>query len=118
MKRRAFTLVEIMIVILIIGILLMIAVPQFMMARENSRQKSCLSNLTEINDAKEEWATATGQGDTAVPDSHALAPAYLKVMPSCPTSGTYTIGAVNQNATCSYQSGQWPHVLPTTSAGG
>jgi Tfp pilus assembly protein PilE len=105
-----------MIVVLIIGILLMIAVPQFMMARENSRQKSCLSNLSEINDAKAQWATATGQSDTATPTTSQLAPAYIKVFPTCPTTGVYEINPVDENASCSYQSGDWPHIL--TSVGG
>ncbi|GIV13145.1 MAG: hypothetical protein KatS3mg021_1427 [Fimbriimonadales bacterium] len=38
-RERGFTLVEIMIVVLIIGILLAIAVPSFMNARERSRAK-------------------------------------------------------------------------------
>ena len=37
---RAFTLVEIMIVVLIIGILLSIAIPNFISARESSRAKA------------------------------------------------------------------------------
>jgi len=54
--KRAFTLVEIMIVVLIIGILMAIAVPNFVKARESSRKQTCISNLKQIDQAKEQWA--------------------------------------------------------------
>src|SRR6476659_357816 len=100
--RRAFTLVEIMIVVLIIGILLAIAIPNFIRARETSRAKSCQSNLQHLDSAKEQWAmdnkkTAT---DTA-PASTDLAPTYVKSYPTCPSNGTYTIGQVGTTPTCS-----------------
>ncbi|MBX3097772.1 MAG: type II secretion system protein [Fimbriimonadaceae bacterium] len=65
-KKNAFTLVEIMIVVLIIGILLAIAVPNFMTARQNSRANTIIANLEKIEDAKEQCAMNEGlvAGDT------------------------------------------------------
>ena len=65
--RRGFTLVEIMIVVLIIGILLAIAVPNFIKARETSRSKSCVANLKQIEAAKEQWCMDNKQSTTATP---------------------------------------------------
>lgn len=56
LPARGFTLIEIMIVVLIIGVLLAIAVPNFTRARESARQKACIANLRMIDSAKEMYA--------------------------------------------------------------
>jgi type II secretion system protein G len=100
-RERGFTLVEIMIVVLIIGILLAIAVPNFMNARERSRANSCRSNLRQIQAAKEQWAMANNQGPTSTPDWPDLVPNFIQQRPTCPSGGTYTIGNMQTNPTCS-----------------
>ena len=100
--RRGFTLIEIMIVVLIIGILLAIAVPNFVKARESSRQKACIGNLKQIDAAKEQYAMdgkkAAGAA-VATTDIYG-ATSYVKVAPECPAGGTYTIGAVGTDPVC------------------
>src|SRR5919199_1020769 len=108
--RRGFTLVEIMIVVLIIGILLAIAVPNFIKARETSRTKSCVANLKQIDSAKEQWAMDNKQqnGATVAMTDLVGTSAYLKSTPSCPSGGTYTVGTIGTAPTCSISG----HVLP------
>jgi prepilin-type N-terminal cleavage/methylation domain-containing protein len=105
MKRyghsRGFTLVEIMIVVLIIGILLAIAIPNFVQAREASRAKSCVANLKQIDSAKQQWAMDTKQTSGATPGTTDLAPAYMKSFPSCPSGGSYSINDISTSPTCS-----------------
>ena len=101
--ERGFTLIEIMIVVLIIGILLAIAVPNFVKARETSRAKACVSNLKQIDSAKEQWAMDTKAGDGDVgPLMTAIAGTglYIKAEPECPSGGIYTIAVIGTDPTC------------------
>jgi prepilin-type N-terminal cleavage/methylation domain-containing protein len=102
-KTKGFTLVEIMIVVLIIGILLAIAVPNFIKARESSRAKTCVANLRQIEAAKEQWAMEEKKGATDTPVQADLVGAnnYIKKWPECPSGGTYTINNVATAPTCS-----------------
>ncbi|MBS1716484.1 MAG: prepilin-type N-terminal cleavage/methylation domain-containing protein [Armatimonadetes bacterium] len=107
--RRAFTLVEIMIVVLIMGVLLSIAIPQWVNARTTSRTNACVSNLHKIEDAKDQFAMANGLGNGAVVLQTDLAPLFLRSsFPSCPAGGAYAINPIGTNVTCTVAN----HVLP------
>ncbi len=90
-----------MIIILIISILIALAVPSFLSARERSQVKTCTGQLRQIKYAKESWAMDNRQPVTNAPEWDELYPAYMKDRPECPAGGDYTIRAVNQDPTCS-----------------
>jgi prepilin-type N-terminal cleavage/methylation domain-containing protein len=94
-QQQGFTLIEMMIVVLVIGILLGIAVPNFVRAREGTRTKACVENLQKIQWAKEQWAIENNQpANGAVVESDIAGSfKFLTELPDCPSSGTYDIGA-------------------------
>lgn len=102
--KKGFTLVEIMIVVAIIGIIIAIAVPAFIRARENSRGRACQENLTKIEGAKEQYILEERQSATVVPTWGNLILAdgtgYLKSTPRCPSGGTYAINDGVSAPTC------------------
>ena len=112
--RRGFTLIEIMIVVLIIGILLAIAVPNFVKARESSRAKSCVANLKQIDSAKEQYAmdAKLTTGGSVAMTNLVGADNYIKATPQCPSGGAYTVGSVGTDPTCNRGgTGATAHVL-------
>ncbi|HVM60731.1 MAG TPA: type II secretion system protein [Verrucomicrobiae bacterium] len=75
--RSAFTLVEIMIVVAIIGLLAALAVPGFVKARKQSQGRRILNDCRQQDAAIDQWALETGQTDGATVNTTGAA-TYLK----------------------------------------
>lgn len=97
-----------MIVVLIIAVLLAIAIPNFMKARDTSRTKACVANLRQLDTGKVQFAMDAKLAAAAKVADTDLVPDYVKTMPECPAGGTYTINAIDADPTCSLGD---PHVL-------
>ena len=117
---KGFTLVEIMIVVAIIGLLVAIAIPNFLRARTEARADACVANLKQIESAKERWAMSTGAEGTDTPLETDIIPDFLKAPPTCPAGGTYAYGTINTVPTCGIGTNDTAdtyddHVLPYAS---
>ena len=101
-RKSAFTLVEIMIVVAIIGLLAAIAIPNFIKAREASQKNACIANLKQIDGAKQTWALETKQVSTATPvEADIYGPTlYIRDTPACPANGAYVLNNVANKPTC------------------
>lgn len=109
-KDEGFTLVELMVVVLIIGILIAIAVPVFNSARANAQRRSCQANQRTYEGAYQTWyaddpgnaALAAGFGDMTDTDG-VLIPQFVKASPECPGGGAYSVAMQNNGLTIDLQ---------------
>jgi len=108
-KRGGFTLIEIMIVVAIIGLILGVALPAFMKSRTQARKQVCISNLSQIESAKQRWGLENNKkdGDVAADGDLFGEGSFIKIKPSCPGEGTYDLKSIGTSATCTQEG----HVL-------
>lgn len=66
--RDGFTLVEIMIVVVLIGVLAALAIPAFQRVRTSSQDKAILDNLRMLSNAADQYLTEKGLSQVAVTD--------------------------------------------------
>ena len=101
----AFTLVEVMIVVSIIGLLAAVSIPNYVKTREVSHRKACMSNLKQLEGAVQNWALETRQnsGTQIVSDALFGPTNYIRKIIVCPAGGNpYNYGIVGEprHVTC------------------
>ena len=89
-----------MIVVSVIGLLTSLALPSFIKARNTSQQTSCINNLRQIDNAKEQAALAYGLAEGADIAAASVNDYIRKGGPTCPGGGTYTYGKIGAPPTC------------------
>ena len=88
-SKKGFTLVEIMIVVVIIGLLAAMAVPAFKKVRENSQNKSVVSNMRQIVAAADQYFLENGVTTATVSTDLVGQGKYIKALNQV-ASETYT----------------------------
>ena len=86
-NNKGFTLVELMVVLLIIGILVAIAIPIYNKTQDNARKTSCQANLRTIDGAVAQYITDLGKvpGESEIDIQKLVDEGYLKKVPKCPS---------------------------------
>lgn len=118
----AFTIMEIFVIIAVLGILLAIAIPNFVTARSRVHDDMCINNLRQIELAKEQWSIENDKDASDPAPTPAELDSYVRediwdetatdytsghglICPqdsnATPTFNTsYTVNAVDTDATC------------------
>ncbi len=109
-NQKGFTLVELIVVIVIIGILAAIAVPKFQDLSNSAKAAACKQNQAAIESAAAiYYANSAISGSAAYPSalSDLASTDYFKggTVPTCPSLGSYTYASATGTITSCTVSG-------------
>jgi prepilin-type N-terminal cleavage/methylation domain-containing protein len=115
-RAEGFTLVELMVVVLIIGILVGIAVPVFNAAQASARRTTCFSNQRTIEGAAGQYKATYGRlwtrsarlnGNHSADCVDLLVHTFIQQAPVCPTSREYYFVDAAGTVTGETTAGHW-----------
>lgn len=92
-----------MIVVGIIGLLAAIALPNYTRVRSTAQIRTCVANLRQLDESKQQWAMELKKNVDAVPTVDDITP-YLRAnsLPACPVNGFYNLRRIELAPACSF----------------
>jgi prepilin-type N-terminal cleavage/methylation domain-containing protein len=112
-QQSGMTLIEVLTVVSIVGLLAVLALPNYQQSRGRAARTACIDNLRLIEGAKHQWALdfRKSSADTPLDADLFGSSAYVRAKPACPADGDYILNPVSTPAVCS-QEGPLDHRLP------
>ena len=98
-SKKGFTLVELLVVVVIIGILVAIAIPVYNDITHSTKQKACEANIRMIKSAIQQYKVANPDANSV--SMEVLEEGYFEDKIECPFGVAYTIdenGQVDEDA--------------------
>jgi type IV pilus assembly protein PilA len=99
-NQKGFTLVEVLLVVVILGILAAVALPRFLTTRDESQLRTCQSNLSAMNGAIEEYQFINGAFPADISVIRTDTARFPDGPPKCPKNGNYSLNATTKRANC------------------
>lgn len=112
-SKKGFTVVEILIAVIIIGLMAAMAVPAFSAVRESAQTKTCINNLRQISAAKDQYFLEHGRSEPLSLAMLVGGERYIKNAPKCPIGGDSYKDTLDADAEPECTSGQADHIFPS-----
>lgn len=105
-KRKGFTLVELLVVVLVLSILMAVAMPLYLNAVDNSKKRVCRANMQSIANAMVAARNKTRAADFTALISGGITVTNLpdlSTVPICPNGGAYTLATGSSTTATTFQ---------------